>query len=254
MASLDTEGERYEALLAHLRELAATGGLPPRYAEAWDTAFFEVTRQALRPGGTVIDLGAGARPTIKPEDRPPGCDYVGVDISRAELDRAPAGSYSSVHALDVSAPGASLPVGPADLVMSWQVLEHVRSMSTSLENMHRWLAPGGQLVALLSGSLALSSVVSRVMPHGLRSRLTNRLYGNAAEDKFPTVYDACRASQLRRLLAGRWASFEVMPRYRGANYLAFSPPLLRAYLAYENLVERQGIAELATHYVVHATK
>jgi SAM-dependent methyltransferase len=253
MGNVDPD-DKYQALLAHLGELAATGRLPARYSERWDEVFFEIAGSCLQEGRTVIDLGAGARPTIRPEDRPEGCDYVGVDISRAELDRAPSGSYSSAYAVDVSSPGASVGTTSADLVMSWQVLEHVQSMSTSLENMHSWLAPGGQMVALLSGSWALSSIVSTLMPHGLRSRMTRSLYGNATEDKFPTVYDNCRASQLRRLLAGRWTGFAVLPRYRGANYLAFSPLLLGGYLTYENYIARKPIEDLATHYVIHATK
>jgi SAM-dependent methyltransferase len=250
---VDREAENFRRLPVRLRDLASSGRLPTRYTRPWDDVFCAALEAALQPSTTIVDLGSGARPTIPADCRPVGCRYIGVDISRVELERAPTGSYSAVCAVDVSSPGACL-MERADVVVSWQVLEHVSSMSASLENIYRWLTPGGQLVALLSGSWALSSLVSRIVPHKLRTAMMRHLYGSPAEDKFPTVYDQCRDSSLRELLAPGWTSFEITPRYRGASYVAFSEMLTRGYLCYENYVERHGYANFATHYVVHATK
>lgn len=253
MHSAELDDDRYGLRRKREQVLAASRLLPPRYAPRWEATFFELVHAALRRGGTVVDLGSGARPTVPLDQRPPGCQYVGVDISQAELDRAPAGSYSSAWAVDVSMSGASLPI-TADLILSWQVLEHVRSMGDALENMYRWLSPGGQVVALFSGSRALSSVLSRILPHGVRTIVMRRLYGSPPEDKFPTVFDCCRESLLRPLLSDNWASFTIYPRYHGATYLAFAPALMRTYLAYENYIARHEVGDLATHYVLHATK
>lgn len=227
--------------------------LPPRYNEPWDDRFAALVDRALRPGVVVLDVGAGASPTLPPQRRPPGCEYIGMDISKTELLRAPVGSYSRTLEADVSQ-ATHIPGLQADVIVSWQVLEHVGSMKTALTNMHRWLAPGGQLIALFSGARAFFAVAGRLMPHRFRSLLLVRATGADAEDKFPTRYDACTKSQLHHLLDGQWSAYEVSPRYRGATYLASAPWLMRAYLRYENLVAEREWADLATHYVLFARK
>lgn len=227
--------------------------LPSRYREPWDYEFAALVDRALTFGVVVLDMGAGASPTIPPQRRPPGCEYIGMDISEAELLRAPAGSYSRTLEANVSQPTA-LPGLQVDVIVSWQVLEHVGSMKTALANMHEWLAPGGQLIALFSGARAFFALAAKLMPHPARSRLLVRGTGVAAEDKFPTRYDACTRSQLHQLLEGQWSAYEVSPRYRGATYLASAPWLMRAYLRYENQAASRRWADLATHYVLHARK
>ena len=87
-------------------------------------------------------------------------------------------------------------------------------------------------------------------PHKLRVALMVRLLDHHAEDHFPTRYDHCRASDLRELLAP-WSSNEIIPFYRGAHYFDF-PGLGKAYLAYEDAIERRCIEDLATHYLIVA--
>ncbi len=45
-----------------------------------------------------------------------------------------------------------------------------------------------------------------------------------------------------------------MPRYKAGAYVRFFRPLERAYIGYENWVERTGRANLATHYVIWAVR
>ncbi len=230
----------------------AEGRLPARYGEPWADAFLARIVPHLKPGSRILDVGSGARPALALELRPEGCVYAGLDVSADELARAGAGAYDETIVGDVSRALPSL-AGRFDLVISWQVLEHVSSMRGALETQHAALVPGGRMVALLSGAWAVFALAARVTPYRLGTRLQARLLGIAPDEKFPTRYDGCSDRALRRLLEeGGWASWEIVPRYKAGGYLRFSPALQRFYLYYENWAARAPRVSLATHYIVDA--
>ncbi len=227
------------------------GRLPARYDHRLQDVFLAQVDPLMRPGVRILDVGAGRAPTIPVADRPAGCRYVGTDIDAAELQAAPPGSYDLTLAADATRP---LPTDERfDLILSWQVLEHVDSMSAALRVIHGALVDGGTLVAQLSGSRAAFALLARALPHPLRVLAMTRLLGHAEEEKFPTRYDACTDRQLHMLLNG-WSRVEVIPFYRGGSYFLFSHPMLRGYLAYENIIARRDLRALATHYLVVATR
>lgn len=234
------------------RDRAEAGELPERYAEPWGRPFFAEARRALTPGACILDVGAGRHPTLPANARPAGGTYVGLDISAAELRAAGAGAYDEIVAADVGQPRPEF-AERFDLVLSWQVLEHVDSMQRALATMHTYLKPGGIMVAQVSGSFAVFALLARVIPYSLSNRLMQRLLGTAAEDKFPTRYDRCYASALESLL-DRWSDHRIVPRYKGAGYFRFSRRLERGYLSYEDWIARTGRRNLATHYVICGIK
>jgi SAM-dependent methyltransferase len=211
--------------------------------------FLERLRPLLTPGVTILDVGAGRSPTLSPADRPVGCRYLGLDISAAELEAAGTGAYDEHYVHDVVAP---LPeVRDVDVVISWQVLEHVSSLPRALTNLRATLRPGGTLLAQTSGSFAVFALAARVMPHQLRVKAMARYLGHHEDEKFPTSYDHCTARALRKRLR-EWESGEIVPFYRGAPYLSMSRPLQRLYLNYEDFIASRGWDNLATHYLVIA--
>jgi SAM-dependent methyltransferase len=227
------------------------GVLPARYDHRLQDVFLDRIDALMRPGIRILDIGSGRAPTIPPSDRPEGSRYVGTDIDADELAAAPDGSYDLAIAADATKP---LPVDERfDLILSWQVLEHVDSMAGTLRAFHDALDDGGHLVAQLSGSRAAFAVLARVVPHRLRVLAMSRLLGHADEEKFPTHYDACTDKELRALLS-EWSSVEIVPFYRGASYFLFARPVLRAYLAYENRIARRDVRGLATHYLIVARR
>lgn len=228
-----------------------SGRLPPRYGFAMQDVFMEHLRPLLKPGVAILDVGSGRSPTIAPADRPRDCRYVGLDVSAEELRSAAPGAYDDAIVQDITKP---LPPGESfDLIISWQVLEHVKPLDRALENLRDVLRPGGTMLAQLSGSFAVFALLARVIPHRLRVWAMARYLGHPEEEKFPTHYDRCYASSLERGLAA-WASATVQPFYRGAVYFAMWRPLQRAYLGYESLVARREVRNLATHYLVIATR
>lgn len=226
--------------------------LPPRYSAPWRKPFDDPIAERLAPGSAVLDIGSGRHPAIKPADRPDGVRYVGLDLSREELDAAGEGAYTETVAADATTPRPEL-AGQFDLVISWQVLEHVRDLEATVRNIREYLKPGGLFVALFSGSWSAFGVINRVLPNRIGSKLVDRAMKRTENNVpvFPAYYDRCSHRALVPLFAG-WQSAEIEPLYNGAGYFAFAPPLQRVYLAYENLIERRRVENLATHYLVVA--
>lgn len=230
----------------------AAGRLPRRYGEVWQAPFLTAVAARLHPGVSILDVGSGARPVIARQYRPPGCHYVGLDVSAHELTRAGAEAYDATVVGDVCA--APIPnLRGFDLVLSWQVLEHVPSMRAALLNQHAALAPHGRMVAMFSGAWAVYALAARVIPHRVSIMLQTRLLGADARDKFPAHYDGCTDRAMRRLLRDTgWSSWVITPFYKAGAYVSFLRPLQWAYLSFENWAERGPRPNLATHYLVEA--
>jgi SAM-dependent methyltransferase len=235
-----------------VRERVRAGQLPHRYEETSGRSFFAAARPALVEGATVLDVGSGRRPTLPPHYRPPACTYVGLDVSAEELHAAEPDAYDEIVVASITDRVRELD-SRFDLILSWQVLEHVESMEAALDTMHAYLKPGGRMVGLLSGTFAAHSLLGRVVPHRVASRLMERLLSMDPEGKFPTHYNCCHASALDGLLTS-WSEHGVIARYKGGTYFKFWRPLERAYLSYENWAERSGRRNLATHYVIWGVK
>jgi len=206
----------------------------------------------MQNGCAVLDLGAGARPTIAPPDRPSGCTYVGLDISLAELRRAPAGSYDELAVADVAIRSPELE-GRFDLVVSWFALEHVQLLEPVLRNVRSYLRPGGRFVAYCAGRFSVASLLNRALPPALSSRLLQRLLGRAEESNHSAHYDRCSYSALDALLSDGWERREIVPNYTGAKYFRFSRALRASYLVYEEVICRTDKRDLAPYYLIDAT-
>lgn len=227
--------------------------LPPRYETDWREPFEDAIQPHLTEGARVLDVGSGRTPSIKPDRRPAGCEYVGLDVSANELKAAGPTAYDRTVTVDVAQQVPQLE-GRFDLVVSWQVLEHVERLDCAAENIRRYLHGEGTLVSVLSGSFAAYAIANRILPDLVGRVVVKRVMGRSADKPvFPAQYDRCYATALRRVFAG-FSNVTVTPFYRAASYFAFSKLLMRTYLTYENFVCRRGIENLATHYLVVAKR
>ena len=224
----------------------------PRYGDDWLTPFRAAIQSELRPGSIVIDVGGGRHPAIARPDLPPGATYIGIDLSERELAAAPPGSYDRAILGDVVERLPDLE-GCADLVVSWQVLEHVAPLSDAISNIYHYLRPGGLFVAQLSGGRSAFALVNRMIPHRLAKVAMKRLLQRDPASVFPAPYDRCTYSALSRILAD-WSDVRILPRYRGAEYFGFLPPLQTVYVRLEDLIVRGDHKDLATHYLVVARR
>lgn len=246
------EATRREAARASLAtgRRALRREMPPRYAPELDLRpkFDAMVVPLVRSAGDVLDVGSGRMPTFGLEDRNPSGTYVGLDLDAAELDAAPPGSYDRAIASDATTFVPELE-GQFDLIISWQVLEHVKDLDAAIENLRRYLRPGGQLVAQFSGTFGLFSLLSRAVPQRVTPWLLERLYRRPRTTTFPAYYHHCWATALERAGAS-WSTFEVLPRHEGAGYFRFSRFVQAGYLAYEEWAEQRGHDNLASYYVI----
>jgi SAM-dependent methyltransferase len=231
--------------------MTATQG-HPRYEEDWLAPFRAAFQSELRPGCVVIDVGGGRNPAISRSDLPAGATYIGIDLSERELAAAPVGSYDRTIGADVTRPQPELE-GTAHLIVSWQVLEHVAPLGDAISNIHSYLRPGGLFVAQLSGGRSAFALINRLVPHKLAKRAMEGLLHRDPETVFPAPYDRCTYSALSRTFQG-WSDVRITPRYRGATYFGFFPPLQILYLRYEDLIARGQRKDFATHYLVEARR
>lgn len=239
--------------MGFIGRVTARPTLPERYSKEWWQPFREATDEAVhKPGTTILDVGSGRRPSIPVADRPPDCRYIGLDISAEELRRAPVGAYDAVFVASIIDHVPELD-DCFDVVVCWQVLEHVKPLALALENIRRYLKPGGRFVGQLSGRFSLFGLLNRMVPHSVAKFGMKHLLGRDPQTVFPAYYENCSDSQLRA--AGTaWTTFSVFPRYQGASYFSFLPLLERAYLAYEEWTICAGHRDLATHYFLVAER
>ena len=227
-----------------------TRPIPARYDHHPADLFAEQIRAVLRPDMAILDVGSGRRPALGA--RPPDCHYVGLDLLAAELERAPAGAYDEYVVADICDPVEELR-DRFDLVVSWQVLEHVRDTRAAIASAQRYLRPGGTFVALLSGRRSVNAVLNRVMPERAGVWLMRRLLHRDPETVFAAHYDQCSGAELRGIMLA-WQEAEITPLYLGASYFNFATALRDVYLAYESWACRTGRDGLATHYLVVARR
>lgn len=230
---------------ASSRWVEAVRQLPPRYRAPWKEQFQRMVLNYCRPGSDLLDVGSGRDPTL-PADVRSDVRYSGLDISATELAAAPTGSYNEAIVADVEIFIPAL-VGRFDLIVSWQVLEHVRDMERTLTNLHQYLRPNGVMVLQLSGGRSLFALANRLVPTRVAMIGLERLLGRSARTVFPAYYDRCTETALRRLMR-RWASVEIEPLYVGASYLSFWRPAMRLYVAYEDWIIKSNRSDFATHY------
>jgi SAM-dependent methyltransferase len=233
------------------RRRVGWGLLPSRYVEPWGERFEELVKQSLEPEMCVLDVGSGRHPVLSPDTRP-SLEYVGLDISASELAEAPAGAYDKTEICSITEYRQELE-GRFDLILSYQVFEHVAPLDRALANIGRYLRPGGELVALFSGRYSPMAVLNRAMPHRLARRLNQRLLDRRPATMFEAGYDRCYASAIRTLLAD-WSEVSIEPRWAAASYFFFARPVMRAYLALENRLAAGGWEDLATHYFLRAVR
>lgn len=231
---------------------ALEGELPARYRCSQLDAFWELVGSLLRPGMRILDVGSGRHPSIAPHRRPAGCAYVGLDLTAHELDAAPPGSYSDAVVADITQFVPELEQS-FDLAVSWQVLEHVKPLDAAFENVRRYLRPGAHFVTQFSGTFSAFGILNQLLPRRLSETAVHRLTHRDRASIFPAYYHHCWYTAIERVLQS-WQSYQITPRYLGADYFAFSRPLQAVYLMYEESAARRGWRNLAGYYLVHAVR
>lgn len=111
-------------------------------------------RRSLR----VLDAGCGAR---LPFDLPADTHVVGIDVSAEALARNPDVNKKIIGDIQTH----DLPAAAFDVVVCWNVLEHLPRPELALENFARALTDSGILILALPNVLSLKGLVTKFTPH-----------------------------------------------------------------------------------------
>jgi SAM-dependent methyltransferase len=223
-------------------------GMPDRYHVPWRLPFDQRIDEELHPGIRILDVGSGRTPAIPRDRLPEVAVYAGLDLSESELKRAPAGSYDEMYVADINTRLPELEL-QFDLIVSWQVLEHVKSLDDAFDNIRAYLKPGGRFIAQFSGAYSIFGILNRIIPQSTGIWLMRTLLKRDPETVFPAYYDHCWFGAIETSLAA-WSEVEIIDRYQAGSYFNFAPPIRSLYARVEDWIIRSGHRNLASHYLV----
>ena len=142
-----------------------TDGIDRWHAVADEVGTFE--ERFLSPhisaGCRVLDFGCGDGAHVGGYLVSRGCQYVGLDISEAAVSACRGkGLAAEVCKIDEPLP---LSDGRFDLVVSFEVLEHLFSPADVLDELRRLLRPGGRLLGSVPNAVYLGNRVLMMLGH-----------------------------------------------------------------------------------------
>jgi SAM-dependent methyltransferase len=172
-------------------------------------ALQDVVDSALRDRNaiSVLDAGCGAATSLSL--RPPA-HLVGIDMSRRQLERHARLDERIVGDIQTH----SFPADSFDVVIAWQVLEHLPAPEEALARFRDALKDGGLLILSLPNVLSVKGLVTKFTPHSFHVWAYRRLFGmkDAGIDDnapFPTYLRfSIRPSRILRFAAENGFSVE----------------------------------------------
>jgi SAM-dependent methyltransferase len=205
----------------------------PDCEDHWDSKIFATRIKSLiRPGFTVLDLGAGRGALSHLDMRQEDVQVFGTDI-----DPAVEGNQQIDEGRTIE-PDGTIPWGREtfDLAFSSFVWEHVEHPLQFLGEVARVLKPGGLYLAQTPSSRHYVAAAARLTSYGFHKRF-NALRGRDVVDTFPTFYRLNSRSQINRAaLSAGLETQEIEFIEKRPEYLRISPITYLPGIAYERLV------------------
>jgi 2-polyprenyl-3-methyl-5-hydroxy-6-metoxy-1,4-benzoquinol methylase len=184
--------------------------------EAWDGyEDFIIEMIEKNKARTVCDIGGGANPLLSADYiHRKGISYYILDISEAELDKAPKTYMRIVK--DIASPEFSQPATKFDLVFSKMLAEHVKDGAQFHKNVLTMLTKNGLAVHFFPTIYALPFLVNMLAPEVLLDKLSDLLTPRDRHQhaKFPAYYSWCRGPVRSQLKKYEQLGYEVI-EYRG---------------------------------------
>lgn len=134
----------------------------------------------------ILEAGCGSGSNIP---IPSGSHVTGIDISEEELAKNSVVSEKIVGDLETW----PLEESTYDLVVCWDVVEHLKRPRLAMDNMARSVKPGGLLLLAFPNVHSIKAVVAKYTPLWFHSLVNRMVYGERAGSpgliNFPTVLD-----------------------------------------------------------------
>lgn len=205
----------------------------------------DILGRLITPSTRVLELGCGRESLAAPQfDQ--ARTSVGIDLGFDDL------TANQTVAHPVLATGEELPFAPAafDVITSQWVMEHIAEPRRVFGEMARVLRPGGHIVIFTTNWRNYVPRASYLLPHMLQSLLATQLLKRPAHETFPVYYRANTQNDIAR----HATQFGLVMRqclYSGNPfYFAFSPPLFRLALWYEQMTDAPRRRQLKLYMVV----
>jgi 2-polyprenyl-6-hydroxyphenyl methylase/3-demethylubiquinone-9 3-methyltransferase len=178
----------------------------------------------LAPGQHIVDVGGGKLPVLSAERKHAlGIHVTGLDISSAELARAPRGAYDHIVCADITHYAGD---GTADVVLCQGVLEHVRDVESALKSIVSLLKPGGVALLFVPSRNAVFARLNLLLPEALKRWLLYTIYPHMRYGcGFVSYYDRCTPADFERLAREAGAPVEECRYYYMSAYLTWCAPL-----------------------------
>lgn len=199
----------------------------------------------------IVEIGGGANPMFSVDFiASNNIDYTVLDISQAELDKAP-DCYSKVCA-DICAPDFSLG-GGYDFAFSKMLAEHVSDGASFHRNVRSLLRPGGVAVHVFPTLFAPPFLLNYLLPEKLAESVLGILQPGRERSgnhgKFPARYSWCRGplqSQVKRLEELGYAVDSYDGFFGHGPYYKLLPPLLLVHLKFAGWLARNPVPALTS--------
>ena len=156
----------------------------------------------------VLDAGCGRSSAVALDAASLPVSREGVHVTGLDVD---AGALSSNHWLDDRILGSvetyPLPAEAFDIVVCWDVLEHLSRPTLAIENLARALKPGGVMFLGFPNVLSFKGIVTKVTPHWFHRWVYKHVYRSDLEP-YPTVLRLT----IRPAAIRRWAERRILER------------------------------------------
>jgi SAM-dependent methyltransferase len=162
----------------------------------------------------VLDAGCGSRGRV---DFGTDAHLVGIDLSREQLDRNTSVDEKILGNIE----SYPLPEADFDIVICWNVLEHVPHPERALHNLMRSVRPDGLLILRVPNVTSIKGLVTKFSPQALHIWVRKRVLGqkSAGEEgcgPFPTFLRFSIApDSIRRFAARRGFSTAHLNMFEG---------------------------------------
>jgi hypothetical protein len=245
-----------------LPRLRAQGGAAPvSYGRARDAEphFWAHIHRLLQGGAKrICDVGGGAKPIVSQSlvERH-GLEYVVLDASREELEKAPAG-YRTFQASILDSPKVSELIaqqGPFDSVISRWTAEHIPDGGQFHRQIFDMLRPGGTAVHMFPTLYTPPFLLNRLLTADLSRTVLFRAFPSR-DAKFPAFYSWCRGPSRRQLerLQAIGFSVEQYMGFFGHGFYARVKPLHRAQQLLTNALLDHPVAAMTSFALVVLTR
>lgn len=200
-------------------------------------------------GVKVYDVGCGKNPAISIDVRNKlQATVIGIDLSRAELERAPASALDKCIEANICEYRGD---GDGDLLLCQALLEHVPDVDKAFLAMSTMLRQGGKALIFVPSRNAVFARLNIFLPQRIKLWLLHAIFPNSRRDQgFPSFYNRCTPRDFRLLAAKHGFVVEELLTYYSSGYFSFFFPLYFLWRLWILFFEKLNSEQAAETFII----